>query len=362
MVDILNKLEIKSSLNDGVITSKIPDYRTDIERECDIIEEVGRIYGIDNIDDKNLTLNKFSSRACITNEQRNINALKNATASEGFFEMISYQFISPKLVEMIGDSDENYIKVLNPIGKEFSVMRKALTPAVLSAISYNIKQSNKNIKLFELARVFVPKKLPLQELPNETTHLCLACCADGEDFYSLKNSLENVVSILGVKLTFETGKESFLHDGRTATINLYNRKVGYIGQIHPKIADRFEIPKNTCVAEIDLENILKRNIDAKKSNSISKFPNIERDIALVCDKNTLSSKLTETILRNCKDSIENAYVFDVFEGSQIGEGRKSVAIKLVINQNEKTLNDSEIAEIMKKAILSTEKLGAKLRS
>ncbi len=365
MVDILNKLFIKSTLEKDVILCKLPDFRTDIERECDIIEEIGRIYGLQNIDENNLTKTSFSSSASITNEQRNINALKNATASEGYFEMISYQFVSPKLVCMFEnreDADLSYIKVKNPIGKEFSVMRKLLTPAMLSAVSYNVKQSTNDIRLFELARVFVPENLPLSKLPKESSHLAMVLSAEGEDFYSIKNSLENIVSVLKIKLSFKTGSEEFLHPGRTADIYLYNRKIGFIGQVHPLTCEKFEIPKNTYVAEIDLTEILKRNIDAKKAIVPPKFANIEKDIALVCDKNLESALLIDTIIRNCKNEIENAFVFDVYEGTQVGLEKKSVAIKLLIKQNEKTLNESEIASIMNKAISVTEKLGAKLRN
>lgn len=360
MVDILNSLGIKTTENQGTLTSIIPAYRTDIERECDICEEVGRIYGLNNIKLQNTTTN-FQAIGEKLLSQKNIDAIKVATAAEGFNEMISYQFISPKLIENLNLNLDNYIKLTNPIGLEYSIMRQSLIPAALNAISFNQKQGNKNLYLFELARVFLPKQLPLTELPNETNFLCLSICSENEDFYTLKDSLNKIMQVMNVTLEYRPSQNEFLHPGITADVYLYNRKIGVIGKVHPVVLERFEISKDVYLAEIDLANILTRVADNRTVIAPPKFPNVERDIALIVKKEVTASSLL-SVIKKVKNEVENAYIFDIYEGAQVTEGYKSVAIKLQIKQPEKTLNEEEISKIVSKVIYLEEKEnGAKLR-
>ncbi len=361
MKDILNSLSIKTTLNDGVLTSIIPVFRSDIERECDICEEVGRIYGLNNIDLSNLSKTNFLSVGKLTTEQTNLNNIKLSSAFEGFNEMISWQFISPKLLTNLGENPEEYIKVKNPIGLDYSIMRKSLTPAVLNAISFNQKQGNKNLYLFEQARVFHPKELPLKSLPDEKEYLCLCINAEGENFYTLKNSLNKIMESLNVKLSYKNGNTAFLHPGVQADVHLYNRKVGFIGQLHPTVSEKFEISKKTFICEIDLTNVIKSDRSARVGNQPPKFPNVERDIALLVEKELPVENLLMTALKEAKEEICDAKVFDVYESCELGN-KKSVAIKLFIKQSDKTLNESEISAVVKKVLTAEEeKHGAKLR-
>ncbi|MDD4110666.1 MAG: phenylalanine--tRNA ligase subunit beta [Clostridia bacterium] len=361
MVSILNRLGIETTEKNGILTSYIPDYRTDIERECDICEEVGRIYGLNNIKTDNTTT-AFQPIGEKLLSQKNIDTIKVATAAEGFNEMISYQFISPKIIENLNQNPNEFIKLANPIGLEYSIMRKSLVPAALSAISYNQKIGNKDLYLFELARVFLPKALPLIELPNETNFLCLSVCSEGEDFYTLKNSLDKILQAMNITLEYRSSKNEFLHPGVTADIYLHNKKIGIIGKVHPVVLERFEIVKDVYIAEIDLSYILTKNPEYRFVVAPPKFPNIERDIALIVNKDVTASSLLGIIKKNFKNEIENAYIFDIYEGNQIGEGFKSVAIKLQIKQPEKTLNEEEISKIVTRVIVMQEKEnGAKLR-
>lgn len=361
MVSILNRLGIETTEKNGFLISNIPAYRTDIERECDICEEVGRIYGLNNIKPDNTTTN-FQPIGEKLLSQKNIDLIKVATATEGFNEMISYQFISPKLIENLNQNPDEFIKLANPIGLEYSIMRKSLIPAALSAISYNQKIGNKDLYLFELARVFLPNSLPLTELPNETNFLCLSISSEGEDFYSLKNSLDRIIQTMNLELDYRPSKNEYLHPGFTADIYLHNKKIGVIGKVHPVVLERFEIVKDVYIAEIDLSYILTKNPEFRVVVAPPKFPNIERDIALIVNKDVTAFSLLGIIKKNFKSEIENAYIFDIYEGNQIGEGCKSVAIKLQIKQPEKTLNEEEISKIVAKVVALEEKEnGAKLR-
>ncbi len=361
MVKILNSLQIKTINKNGTLITEVPSFRTDIERECDLCEEIGRIYGLDKINTDNITLKTFNTVGDLTLKQHNINTLKNAAACEGFNEMISYQFISPRLIERLNQNPDEFIKLLNPIGLEYSTMRKSLIPAMLAAIEFNQKQGNKNLYLFELARVFLPKSLPLKELPDEPEFLCLAINAENEDFYSIKDSLNKIVSSLNIKLDYKQSTNEFLHPGIAADIYLYNRKIGVIGKVHPTVLESFEITKDTYIAEINLSQLLSKDSSNRSVVVPSKLPNIERDIALIVSKEVPAANLLATI-KKFKNEIEKAVVFDVYEGAQIAGNFKSVAIKLYLKQNEKTLTEQEISAIVNRVLdAELKENGAKLR-
>lgn len=355
MVDILNRLEIPSTLSGDTITSTIPLYRTDMERECDVCEEVGRIYGLDAISCHSATPTDFSTCGKLLQEQENANTLREACAFEGFNEMISWQFTSPKVIENTGEDVSKNIHIANPIGYDYSVVRRSLVPAVLDAVSYNQKQGNKNVYLFELAHVFLPKQLPITELPDEKMYLCLATNAVTEDFYSFKNSVTKILSSLNITPEYKAGKEVYLHPGVSADILVYNRKVGSIGKLHPTVKENFELQKDVYIAEIDVSGILPKDTSKHTGNAPEKLPLLEKDIALVVDKTVPAGALVTTAKKCYKQYVVDAKMFDVYEGAQLDEGLKSVAITLYIKQGDKTLTDKEIADIMQKVISAEEK-------
>lgn len=362
MIDILNRLDIKSTRNGDTITSLVPLYRTDMERECDICEEVGRIYGLDNISCHNATPTDFLTCGKLLQEQENINTLRSACSYEGYNEMISWQFTSPQIIRDSGFDPNKNIQIANPIGYEYSVVRNSLIPAVLDAISYNQKQGNKNIYLFELANIFIPKQLPITELPDEKFSLCLATNSTNEDFYSFKNSITKVLSSIGIIPEYKTGNHPTMHPGLCADIMVYNKKVGALGKLHPNIKDNFNFQKDVYVAEIDLSSFLSRDTSKRIGSAPDKLPILEKDIALVVDKNTPAGLLVATAKKCYKQYVVDAKMFDIYEGSQLGENLKSVAITLFIKQGDKTLTDFEIANIMQKVINAEEKEhNAKLR-
>lgn len=292
----------------------------------------------------------------------NINIIKKSSASQGFSEMISWQFISPKNIENLNMDPNTHIKLKNPLGTDYSIMRKSLIPSVLSAVSHNQKLGNKEIRLFEQARVFLPKSLPLTELPDEKEYLCLAINTDGEDFYSLKHMLNEIIGSMNTEVEYIAAKNEFLHPGICADVLLYKRKIGTIGKLHPTVAENFEISKDTFIAEIDLTALLTRSPENRTLKAPPKLPLIEKDIAVLVKQEISASSIINAIMKSAKQDIDSANIFDIYEGTQIENGFKSVAITLKIKQNEKSLTDKDISNIMNNAISILEKeVGAKLR-
>lgn len=349
MVRILNKLDIETTSNGNKLLSKIPCERTDIERECDICEEVGRIYGLDKIGIDSNTSTDFHTVGELTVEQKNISKLKVNSALFGFDETLTWQFGSPKVIQNAGLNLAEHIVIANPIGQDYSVVRRSLMPGMLNTISFNLKQGNKDLKLFELARVFIAKQLPLTELPDEHNNLCLSMTGN-YDFYNLKNRLNKIMASIGVALEYRQAQNTMFHPGICADIYLYNRKIGEIGEIHPTILRNFDINQKVLMAEINLSNVICRLNDRHTGNAPDKLPYITRDLAIVVDRDTPASEIIKVALKADKQNIVNAKVFDVYVSDSVGEHKKSVAFTLSIRQGEKPLAENEIAPIVDKVL------------
>lgn len=349
MVRILNKLDIKTTSDGDKLLSKIPCERTDIERECDICEEVGRIYGLDKIGIDSNTSTDFHTVGELTVEQKNINKLKVNSALFGFDETLTWQFGSPKVIQNAGLNLAEHIVIANPIGQDYSVVRRSLMPGMLNTISFNLKQGNKDLKLFELARVFIAKRLPLTELPDEHNNLCLSMTGN-YDFYNLKNRLNKIMASIGVALEYRQAQNTMFHPGICADIYLYNRKIGEIGEIHPTILRNFDINQKVLMAEINLSNVICRLNGRHTGNAPDKLPYITRDLAIVVDRDTPASEIIKVALKADKQNIVNAKVFDVYVSDSVGEHKKSVAFTLSIRQGEKPLAENEIAPIVDKVL------------
>ncbi|MFQ6752231.1 MAG: phenylalanine--tRNA ligase subunit beta [Clostridia bacterium] len=361
MLKILNKLGISTTENNGILTSTIPAERTDIERDCDICEEVGRIYGLDKISIEDSTSTDFNTVGELTIEQKNINRLKTTSALMGFSETLTWQFGGPKLITNAGLNIEDHIVVANPIGQDYSIVRRSLIPGMLNTISFNLKQGNKDLKLFELARVFLAKSLPLTTLPDEHNNLCLSMTGD-YDFYRLKNLLNKIMASIGIELEYRQAQNDMFHPGICADIYLYNKKIGEIGEIHPKIRANFEIAPKVYIAEINLSNVIIRLNDKRTGNAPEKLPYISRDLAIVVDKDIPASKIIEIAKKADRQNIVGCKIFDIYTSDSLGENKKSVAFTLSIRQGEKPLAENEISPIVNSVLnAEIETIGAVLR-
>lgn len=361
MIEILNRLGINTISKGETLISTIPEERTDIERECDICEEVGRIYGLDNISIDDSTATDFSTVGELTVEQKNINRLKIASAMYGYNETLTWQFGGPKLIASALMDENEHIKIANPIGQDYSIMRRSLIPNMLNTISFNLKQGNKDLKLFELARVFIPKQLPITELPDEHNNLCISLTGD-YDFYRLKNDLNKIMASIGIKLEYRASQRQQMHPGICADVYLYNRPIGVIGEVHPKVRKNFDIAQKVFVAEINLTNAITRLNDRHTGNAPEKLPHISRDLAIVLDKDVPASKIIETAIKADRQNVVECKIFDVYMSESLGENKKSVAMSLSIRQGEKPLSENEITPIVNRVLdAEIKNLKAKLR-
>ena len=361
MIEILNRLGINTISKGETLVSTIPEERTDIERECDICEEVGRIYGLDNISIDDSTATDFSTVGELTVEQKNINRLKIASAMYGYNETLTWQFGGPKLIASALMDENEHIKIANPIGQDYSIMRRSLIPNMLNTISFNLKQGNKDLKLFELARVFIPKQLPITELPDEHNNLCISLTGD-YDFYRLKNDLNKIMASIGIKLEYRASQRQQMHPGICADVYLYNRSIGVIGEVHPKVRKNFDIAQKVFVAEINLTNAITRLNDRHTGNAPEKLPHISRDLAIVLDKDVPASKIIETAIKADRQNVVECKIFDVYMSESLGENKKSVAMSLSIRQGEKPLSENEITPIVNRVLdAEIKNLNAKLR-
>ena len=363
ILKILNGLSIKSSICDGVLTSVIPGYREDIDGANDLAEEVIRYYGYEHIT-STLMPGAEQTLGGETAEQIKVNTLKNRLVGMGYMETTTYSFISPKafgLLKLNEDSPlRNAAKLLNPLGDDWSIMRTILLPSILNVVSYNMSKKQNNGRLFEVAKVFSPKSLPLSAQPYEVETLIACAFGDDETFFTMKATIEEAVSIFGVKAEFEQQTYEYLHDGRSATVKVGDKNIGYIGEVHPDVGENYDLNGRVYVAEINISALMAYD-KVVKFTAIPKYQSVERDLALIVDDNLPVGSLIKYMSAYSK-LIEKVELFDVYRGAQVEEGKKSVALNLSIRAEDRTLKDEEVQELMSGLLgaLST-KFDCKLR-
>ncbi len=364
---ILSRLGFKAEIDGEKLTVVVPLYREDMDSYPDIAEEIIREYGYDKITPTLLKTSAITNGG-LNEQQKSHGELKNLLVGYGFNEMINYSFVSEKEYDLFGldkNADEHkFIKLLNPLGEDLAVMRTSLLPSAIRSACNNLNRKNYNGRLFELAKVYNPKELPLKELPVENEILSLAVFGEDEDFFTLKGVVEGIINVFcnGQNVQYLASKKPFLHPTRGAEIIINGENVGYIGQIHPTIIDKLDADKPVFGGEIyysKLEKVFNQKIVAK---AISKFPSIERDLAVILDKTVPCATVEEMIKKASGKYLESIKLFDIYEGAQIGEGKKSMAFNLIFVAEDRTLNVEEVDNIIKKILKSLNyQLGAELR-
>lgn len=366
ILKILNSLGINSEIKNGIIHSEIPLNREDMENDADVIEEIIRVYGYDKIQP---TLLKDASivKGGKSEHQRIIDKIKNGLVADGFMEMTTYSFISDKALDKLLIEKDNplrkEIKLLNPIGEETSTMRTQLVHSALSMVSSNLQKRNTEGRLFEIANVYLPKELPLKDLPDEREHLIMTVFGN-EDFYTLKGYIENILLDLGAKFDFKLEEiPSYLHPGISAAILIDGISVGHFGQIHPLVAQNYSLNKTVYIAVLDIKDLLAKSNFNKKVKNLPKFPAISRDLAFVVDEDITVQMLNDEILRICGGLCEEVQLFDIYRNDSLGNNKKSMAYSIVFRSEDRTLVDSEVDELIEKTIETLKtKYNAQLRS
>ncbi len=363
MLSYFGPLEIRYEESAKELT--IPSFRQDLLCMADIAEEVARFYGYDNIP---TTLPKGeATTGKLPFYLRVEQTARDMAEFCGFSQGMTYSFESPKVFDRLllpPDAKERKAVVIsNPLGEDFSIMRTISLNGMLTSLSTNYNRRNKNVRLYELGNIYLPKSLPLQELPDERMQFTLGMYGDG-DFFTMKGVVEEFLDRLGMnkKETYDpkSGKP-FLHPGRQAAILYDGTQIGYMGEVHPTVAASYGIGDRAYVAVLDMPSIVEQATFDRKYEGIARFPAVTRDISMVVPKDVMVGQIEEIIAVRGGKILESYELFDVYEGAQIQEGYKSVAYSIVFRAKDKTLEDAEITAVMKKILNGLQSLGAELR-
>ena len=362
-VNILNRLDFKTEVKGKNLKVTVPLYREDVEGFPDLAEEVIREYGYDHIE-CTLFENSSITDGGKTDAQRREEAMKKLLVDAGFFETITYSFVSDKYFEQYSLDQSKAIKLMNPLGEDFSLMRTSLVPSLVNVAVKNLNKNNYDGRFFEYASVYLAKELPLKELPEERKKICLVCYGLLESFYTLKGVVEKLLSSLKCKSepVFEKTNIAYMHPGRTAEISLGGKNIGFMGEISPVFAEKLGIDKRIYVAELDFSTI-SEDIDEKISfKPIAKFPSVERDLALLVDKTATNAEIIDCIKNSGVKNMESVELFDVYEGIILPEGKKSMAYRIKFTCLDRTLSVEDVEKYVGKILKNLkEKLGAEIR-
>lgn len=364
--DILKRLGFGVTDKGEEFTAWVPLWRDDVEGWPDLAEEVIRMYGYEHISPTFLK-NATVTMGGLTPAQETELKFKRTLSREGFMEACNYSFYSPKdfdLLRLPADAlERRAIKILNPIGEDLSVMRTILLPSMIGNVVRNVRRGNGSGRLFELANVYLAKELPLKELPEERKKATLALWGEG-NFFDLKGAVEAVAEAFGLKLDFVRAETSFLHPGVSAKIAMGEKEVGFIGELHPEIAAELALDKKVYVAELDYDGMKKKFKREISYHNLPKFPDVERDLAVVVDETVTCGEMTECILRACK-AVKKAELFDVYRDKRLGEGKKSMAFRLTFSPDEnaeKGLTPENVDGFFQKIVRNLNRnFGAELR-
>ncbi len=363
MVEILNSLGLETVAKNGVLTVRVPSIRDDIEGRADIAEEVMRIYGYDHIVGTPMRGDVIRGKKLPSRIKSD--KMKALLCGMGCNETATYSFISSGALDtlLLPENDERRkaIKLINPLGDEYSVMRTQLVTSMLNVMATNINRKITAGRFFEESKRFIPKSLPLTEQPDELPTLCIGIYGKDEDFFTLKGIVEELMILFGAHTQYKRSTEPYLHPGRQAEVLANNTPAGVLGEVHPKVAENYGIDCRVYVAEIKLDVLYAINKRKTTYKPLPKFPAVERDFAMLCDADVPVGDLERAIISGGGRLLEKAELFDVYQGSQIPEGKKSVAYSVWLRSGEGTLTDRQIDEASAKIVSKLEKLGAQLR-
>ena len=343
----------------------VPTFRQDVLRTADLAEEVARFYGYDNIPTTlpsgEATTGKLPFKLRVEETARDV------AEYCGFSQGYCYSFESPKVFDKLlldpQDPLRQAITILNPLGEDFSIMRTISLNGMLTSLATNYNRRNKNVLLYELGNVYLPKALPLTELPDERMMFTLGMYGDG-DFFDMKGVVEEFFDKIGMVKKKEydpkAGK-NFLHPGRQALIRYEGEEIGYLGEVHPQVTDNYGIGTRVYVAVMDIQQVVKFATYDRKYEGIARFPAVNRDISMVVPKNIMVGEIEKMIAQRGGKILEHYELFDIYEGDQIQEGCKSVAYSITFRSKEKTLSEAEVTSAMKKILNGLESMGIQLR-
>ena len=380
MVQILNRLgfDVNATEDDYQVT--IPTFRSDVTREIDLIEEIARVYGYDNIP---TTLPKGDIPVPATDPKTEVRRrIKHFLLAAGMMEAVNYSFCDPNCFDKIrletNDSLRDALPLQNPLSPEMSVLRTTLMPGLLENAQHNRNHQIDTIALFEMGSVFVRdgessrsdlRIAPLE--PERVTGVLAGQIGEGiysnpyrqPDFFDIKGLIEGMLEVCGiVDYSLQKTDTPIFHPGRNAEVLLDNGRIGAFGEVHPAVLDNYDLPYKAYLFEFDLEGLVDTATFAKRFEPIPIYPKVARDLAIVVDKETLSDMPTELIYATGGDAIESVRLFDVYEGEQVPEGKKSLAYTITYHSATETLTDKAVNALHNKVVKRLNReLGAELR-
>lgn len=364
MIDYLEKVGFE--IKDNVIYS--PSFRIDIESKADIAEEVARFYGYNNIVGTHLTGVANAKR---TPEQKLNKTLENACVALGLNQIATFSFVSPKCYDKIclpADSAlRNYVTITNPLGEDTSSMRTTVIPSMCDVLARNYNLRNQACGLFELATEYIPTEEG--KLPSEPIRLVLGMYGNGADFFSIKGAMEELFKALGIAeydveaATNESGFDevSAFHPGRVAVAKIGDKPVAIFGELHPDVLENYDIGTRAYVAKLNVTELLDIEIPEKLYKPLPKYPATTRDISFICDDEIPVASLEKIIKKAVGNTLESVKLFDVYKGSQIEAGKKSVSFSIVMRSHDGTLTDEQADSAMKRVIKALVASGAEVR-
>ena len=355
---ILNSLEMTvEAVNEGwkVIA---PSYRFDINIEADLIEEIGRIVGYNNIpgtkEAAHVAMESFSET------RLSMNRLKDSLVSRGYYEAVTYAFVSPAIQNIMHPKAKT-LSLANPISSDMSEMRTRLLPGLVQAVQHNLNRQQSRVRLFETGLCFIPGDNELQQSPHIAAVISGSSESEGwvssknaVDFYDIKGDLQSLLQLVDEKdFEFRTTTNEILHPGQAADIYVNDKLIGFVGALHPSVLTQLQVDQKLFVFEMEADYLLKTNLPA--FSELSRFPSIRRDLALIVDQDVSAQELLDTVYSIKSEIIQDVFIFDVYTGKEVINNRKSVALGLILQGFSRTLNDTDVGEIVSKVLQLLEK-------
>ncbi len=364
MKEYLDRLDLFNSINGDTLVIKVPTFRSDVNIKEDIAEEIARIFGYNNI--PTTVMNSISLNGGKNKKQKLEDKIIEVLTGCGLNQAISYSFISPKVFDKILVPEESDLRkavaIKNPLGEDFSIMRTTSIPSMMEALARNYSRNNMEAALFEIGKIYIANENPIK-LPEEKNIITIGMYGK-VDYYDLKGIVENIINALDITTAVfqrESSNETF-HPGKTAAVYSKKDYIGILGEIHPDVNDNYGIDESCYVAVLDLDVLIKLSNMDRKYKPLPKYPAVTRDMAVLVDDSILVQQIEDIIRRQGSSMIENIALFDVYKGSQVPEGKKSVAYSLTYRLEHKTLTDAEVSKVHEKILRSLEhQLGAQLR-
>jgi len=364
MKEIFRLLEIE--VNEAADTVTAPTFRPDLECEADLAEEVARFYGYNNIS-ATLLEGKAATIGSRTWKQKIEQLIRQTMLSCGLSEAYTYSFTSPKVFDRIRLPEESELRktvvITNPLGEDFSIMRTTTLPDMLEVLATNYNRRVEEARLFEMSHVYIPKSLPLTELPYEKPVLTIGMYGNA-DFYDLSGVVEELLSVLGIRnYELEPVKDNTsFHPGRTAMLLINGKECGILGEIHPDVAEEFGAAQKNYIGMIDIGPLVEGACLKPDYKPLPRFPAVSRDIAMLVDDRVLVKQIEQLIRAKAGKILEEIKLFDVYKGKQVPDGKKSVAYSITFRAADRTLTDDEVGKAMDSIMKAlSDKLGAQLR-